>query len=58
MPWYWSDDLADILLQNEQPVSDVIYSMKSSPVAFRHDAETIEEAAGELAEDGEIPLAA
>ncbi len=54
MPWYWSDDLVATLTSSEIAES----SGTTRVVAYWHEAQTIEEAAAELAEEGEIPLAA
>ena len=54
MPWYWSDDLLQALGKTASPDEAQVVM----PVAFRRDSGTIEEVALELAEDGEIPLAA
>ena len=54
MPWYWSDDLLQALNKTESSEEHAT----TLPVAFRRDTGTIEEVAVELAEEGEIPLAA
>lgn len=58
MPWYWTDEVAPILVAKGSIDADVAASLTSTPVAHRSDVETIEEAAEELMDDGEIPLAA
>lgn len=58
MPWYWTDELAAALVSAGSIDTDAAAEMISLPVAYRSDHETLEEAARELAEDGEIPLAA
>lgn len=58
MPWYWTDEVAVVLLADHRIDARGAYEMTVMPVAHRSEQETIEEAARELAEDGEIPLAA
>ena len=58
MPWYWSDDVARILISEGGYTSEMLCSWTVRPVAFRRDEETVEQAAEGLVEDGEIPLAA
>jgi len=58
MPWHWSDDLAYVLLDAGKIDDKSADRLIAIPVAYRSDVETIEEAACELAEEGEIPLAA
>jgi hypothetical protein len=56
MPWYWTDEVAPVLVANGSIDADIAVSMASTPVAHRSERETIEEAAQELMDDGEIPL--
>lgn len=58
MPWYWTDDLAGILRGRGgiEAVADT--ASRVYPQGLRAEADTIEEAADELLESGEIPLAA
>jgi len=58
MPWYWTDEVAPVLIANGSIDSEVATSLISLPVAHRSEQDTVEEAARELMEDGEIPLAA
>lgn len=58
MPWYWSDDLARALLDAGKIDASAAGALIVAPVAYRRDNESVEEVAQELAEDGEIPLAA
>lgn len=58
MPWYWTDDLAKALLASGKIDETVAARMMTVPVALRSDRRTLQEAAEELAEDDEIPLAA
>lgn len=58
MPWFWSDEVAAFLVANGKLNSDAAAGLIEMPVAFRSDAETVEEVVVELAENGEIPLAA
>ena len=58
MPWYWSDELAKVLLSSGRIDTQTAGSLSVAPVAFRRDTDNVEEVAQELAEEGEIPLAA
>jgi hypothetical protein len=58
MPWYWSDDIAKILIDSQRLDPKSASSMVAAPVAFRRVEPTLEEAADRLMEDDEIPLAA
>jgi len=58
MPWYWSDDVAQVLLADERINVETAIEMTNVPVAHRSEHDGIDEAARELAEEGEIPLAA
>lgn len=58
MPWYWSDEVAPVLAANGTIDESVAAKLIALPVAHRSERETIEEAAKELLDDGEIPLAA
>jgi hypothetical protein len=58
MPWYWTDEVAPVLIANGSIDPEVAASLISLPVAHRSDQDTVEEAAKELMDDGEIPLAA
>ncbi len=58
LPWHWSDDLAHALLAIGKVDPDTVAAMSVAPVAFRRDSDSVEDVAMELAEDGEIPLAA
>lgn len=58
MPWYWTDDVAHVLVANGTLDAVAAAEMTTFPVAHRSECDTVEEAARELAEDGEIPLAA
>lgn len=58
MPWYWTDDVAHVLVANGSLDAAQAAEMITFPVALRSERDTVEEAARELAEDGEIPLAA
>ena len=58
MPWYWTDDLANIMVA-QGLISDGVASQFASPLeAVRRDESDIEEVARAMAEDDEIPLAA
>ncbi len=58
MPWYWSDDIARVLLDRGKLPPSAASTMLAAPVAFRSDLDTIEEAIDSLLEDDEIPLLA
>lgn len=58
MPWYWTDEVAPILVANGSVDPEVAAVMIAVPVALRSEHDTVEEAARELMDDGEIPLAA
>ncbi|HEX6220325.1 MAG TPA: hypothetical protein VF115_04470 [Acidimicrobiia bacterium] len=58
MPWYWTDEVAPVLVANGSIDESVAAGLIAVPVAHRSDSETIEDAAQELMDDGEIPLAA
>jgi hypothetical protein len=58
MPWYWTDDLARMLLTAGRISEDEAARLIAQPVAIRRSEAHLEEAAEACAEDGEIPLAA
>ncbi len=58
MPWYWSDDLAAFLSSEGRIGVEAARRLANPPVAYRSDSESVEDAARELIDDGEIPLAA
>lgn len=58
MPWYWTDEVAPVLVANGSINADVAATLVSLPVAHRSEQESVEDAARELMEDGEIPLLA
>lgn len=58
MPWYWTDEVAPVLVANGTIDADVAAGLAAVPVALRSDHETVEEAVQELLDEGEIPLAA
>ncbi len=58
MPWYWTDEVAPLLVAEGSIDTDVAAGMIALPVAYRSEHDTIEEAARELIDDDEIPLAA
>lgn len=58
MPWYWTDEVAPTLIANGSIDAAAAAEMVSVPVALRSEHETVEEAAKELMDEGEIPLAA
>lgn len=58
MPWYWTDEVAPILVANGSIDAAVAAALVSLPIAHRSEHETVEDALQELLDDGEIPLAA
>ncbi len=58
MPWYWTDEVAPVLVANGSIDESVAADLISVPIAHRSRHDTVEEAAKELMDDGEIPLAA
>ena len=58
MPWYWTDEVADVLLATGDIEPALAVPLIAMPVAYRSEHDTIELAAKELIDDGEIPLAA
>lgn len=58
MPWYWTDEIAPVLLADGLIDKNAFRALIDLPVAYRNEVETLEEAARELAEEGEVPLAA
>ena len=58
MPWYWTDEVAEVLLASGDIEPALALRLMAMPVAHRSDHDTIELAAQELMDDGEIPLAA
>jgi hypothetical protein len=58
MPWFWTDEVAATLVSDGRIDPESAAGLMTYPVAYRSDRDAIEEATQELAEDGEIPLAA
>ena len=58
MPWYWTDEVARVLVSNGTIDQVTAQRLISTPVAHRSDRETLEGAVDQLLDDGEIPLAA
>ena len=58
MPWYWTDEVAPFLVAQGSLDPEIALTLASIPVALRSEHDTLEEAAKELLDDGEIPLAA
>lgn len=58
MPWYWSDEVAPVLVANGSIDEHAAADLIAIPIAHRSEHDSIEEAAKELLDDGEIPLAA
>ena len=58
MPWYWTDEVAPVLVANGSIDAEIASSLVALPVAHRSEHDNVEDAAKELMEDGEIPLAA
>ncbi|MFP3882881.1 MAG: hypothetical protein ACLFRT_13585 [Actinomycetota bacterium] len=58
MPWYWTDEIAPVLVAEGSIDSEKAAALTAMPVAHRSEHETIEDAAKQLLDDDEIPLAA
>ena len=58
MPWYWTDEVAPVLIARGSIDADTAATMISLPVAHRSERDNVEDAAQELMDEGEIPLAA
>lgn len=58
MPWYWTDDVAEVMMSKGRLSACEASSLISRPVGIRSSCQTIEEAIEGFLEDGEIPLAA
>ncbi len=58
MPWYWTDDIARVLIEAGRINAEAVGPMVSVPTAMRRDETSIEAAAQALLDDDEIPLAA
>jgi ABC-type proline/glycine betaine transport system permease subunit len=58
MPWYWTDEVAPVLVANGTISAEVAAALIAMPVALRSEHTDVDEATQELVEDGEIPLAA
>lgn len=58
VPWYWTDDIANALIEAGRITTDAAGAMLSVPTAIRRDESNIEAAAQGLLDDEEIPLAA
>lgn len=58
MPWYWTDDLARVLVTDGNINEKTALVLAAQPVAIRREESTIEAAAIGLLDDDEIPLAA
>ena len=58
MPWYWTDEVAPVLVSNGTIDQATAQGLIATPVAYRSEHETMEAAVAELLDDGEIPLAA
>jgi hypothetical protein len=58
MPWYWTDEVAPVLIAKGSIDEDVAAQLIALPVALRSDRDNVDDAAQELMDEGEIPLAA
>jgi hypothetical protein len=58
MPWYWTDEVAPLLIADGAIDPDTAAGLIALPVGYRSEHDTIEDAARDLLEDDEIPLAA
>ena len=58
MPWYWTDEVAPVLIARGSIDEDAAATMIALPVAHRSERDNVDDAAQELMDEGEIPLAA
>ncbi len=58
MPWYWTDEVAPVLIAKGIIDEDAAAQLIALPVALRSDRDNVDDAAQELMDEGEIPLAA
>jgi hypothetical protein len=58
MPWYWTDEVAPVLIAKGSIDEDAAAQLIALPVALRSDRDKVDDAAQELMDEGEIPLAA
>jgi len=58
VPWYWTDDIAQALIETGRIDSDAAAAMLSIPTAIRRDEPDVETAAQALLDEEDIPLAA
>lgn len=58
MPWYWTDDLARVLVSKGTIPERIAAEISATPVAIRRTEDTLEAAAYGYLDDDEIPLAA
>jgi len=58
MPWYWTDDIARFLLEEQRISQSTATTLQAQPIALRRSEESLEEAAMAAMDDDEIPLAA
>ncbi len=58
MPWYWSDDIARLLLERGLISADRARDLTRRPVAWRSAEETLEKAAESFDDDDEVAPAA
>ena len=58
MPWYWTDDVANLMVSTGRMDETELASLIAMPVAHRSEHQDIEDAIQEMLDDGEIPLAA
>jgi hypothetical protein len=58
MPWYWTDEIAQALVEMGRLSESQSAEISASVVGIRRSEKTVQEAAAALQDDGEIPLAA
>lgn len=58
MPWYWTDDVANLMVATGRLSAADAAALIARPVGIRSTGTTIEDAIEGFLEDGEIPLAA
>lgn len=58
MPWFWSDQIAADLTSSGKISEQVALQFVTRPVAWKVEAESVDDAFDQLLGDDEIPLAA
>jgi hypothetical protein len=58
MPWYWTDDLARVLLETGRIDAGTAAALVAAPIGVRRQELTVEETTGDLTDDEDLPHAA